>query len=276
MSRGTMSTTNAAHARPFLKWAGGKTQLLPQLLPHVPKTFGRYFEPFVGGGALFFHLAPAISVISDSNERLVRTYRAIRDSVEEVISLLEKYPHTSEFFYELRSLDIDSATDVKVAAWLIYLNKTCFNGLYRVNRKNSFNVPFGKYKNPNYCDKENLRACSKALAHTDILCSDFELATSTAYAGDFVYFDPPYVPLSTTSSFTSYTENGFDENSQRRLVNVFGQLKEKDVYVLLSNSTAALGLYREFDVLSLRAKRNVNCKGDKRGSVLEILARGNL
>ena len=193
----------APPAHPFLKWVGGKRQLLSQIAPYVPTFTGTYYEPFVGGGALFFHLRPAHAVISDSNERLVRTYRGVRDDCEKVIDLLRTYRYEKSFYLAMRNRDIDRELDSNVAAWMIYLNKTGFNGLYRVNSKNVFNVPFGKYTNPTICDVENLRACSAALKNATIEWSGFGVVLERRKAGDFVYFDPPYVPLSATSSFTA-------------------------------------------------------------------------
>ncbi len=262
--------------RPFLKWAGGKRQLLPALIRHVPKEFGRYFEPFVGGGALFFSLRPRKAVLADVNERLIRTYRGVRDHVAEVIALLRDYPHDDKFFYELREVDIDARTDAEVAAWFIYLNKTGYNGLYRVNRRNRFNVPFGRYDNPTICDHANLRACSTALAETELLVADFEVATANAKRADFVYFDPPYVPLSATSSFTSYTCGGFGFDEQTRLCDVALGLKKRGVNVLLSNSSAGSvrDLYEKgFETTEVSAPRFVNSKASGRGAVTELVIR---
>ena len=233
-------------ARPFVKWVGGKRQLLPRLLPHVPQRFGRYFEPFVGGGALFFSLAPEFAALNDGNARLVRTYRTIRDRVEDVVALLRTYPHDRDFFMSLRAVDIDAGTDVEVAAWFIYLNRTAFNGLYRVNSRGGFNVPFGRYKNPTICDAENLRACAAILKGASITHGDFEAVVADAHPGDFVYFDPPYVPLTATSDFTSYTAEGFTDADQVRLRDVALRLKAGGVAVMLSNS----GAPREIDAAS--------------------------
>ena len=201
--------------RPFIKWAGGKRQLLPSLLRHAPPKPARYFEPFIGGGALFFALRPRQAVLADVNARLIRTYRGVQNDVAEVIRLLRSYPHNPAFFYRFREEDIDARSDAEVAAWFIYLNKTGFNGLYRVNRDNRFNVPFGRYTNPTICDEPTLRACSQALASTKLLVEDFEVVVAKAKGGDFVYFDPPYVPLSATSSFTSYTSHGASARRNR-------------------------------------------------------------
>lgn len=261
-------------AKPFIKWVGGKRQLLPELLQRVPGSYGRYFEPFVGGGALFFEMQPRAAALTDVNARLIRTYRGVRNSVEEVIALLDTYPHSEEFFYGLRSAPIDAATDVEVAAWFIYLNRTCFNGLYRVNRKNGFNVPYGRHANPTICDAETLLACSAALQGASLEAADFEQAVADAQPGDLVYFDPPYVPLTVTSSFTSYTADGFGSADQQRLRRVALELKHRGVHVLLSNSSAQMvrELYAEhFVVHEVDARRSVNSKGSGRGSVKELL-----
>jgi len=261
-------------ARPFLKWAGGKRQLLADLRSHVPRSHGRYFEPFVGGGALFFAHRRTDAVLADVNARLIRTYKGVRDDVESVIRLLKKYPHDPKFFYRFREADIDSRSDVDVAAWFIYLNKTAFNGLYRVNRSNRFNVPFGRYENPTICDEGNLRACSAALAGVDLVVEDFEAVVTNAKKGDFVYFDPPYVPLSATSSFTSYTSHGFGVTEQMRLRDTARTLKKRGVHVLLSNSSAPLvrDLYEDgFHVMEVSATRLVNSKAAARGAIPELL-----
>jgi DNA adenine methylase len=265
-------------ARPFLKWAGGKRQLLTELLHHTPRNLRRYHEPFLGGGALFFALKPARAVLSDVNLRLIRTYRGVKSDVEGVIELLEGYRerHSSEFFYELREVDIDRGSDAEVAAWFIYLNKTGFNGLYRVNRDNRFNVPFGRYARPAICDSVTLRACARALKGAEILHIDFEQAVERAERGDFVYFDPPYAPLSATASFTSYTSGGFDAAAQERLRDTARKLKRRGVRVLLSNSDMPLvrELYKSgFKVEEVSALRPVNSKASKRGAVTELLIR---
>lgn len=260
-------------ARPFLKWAGGKRQLLPELERRVP-SFTSYFEPFAGSGALFFALRPRRAVLADANERLIRTYQGVRDDVEGVITLLKTYPHDATFFYRLRTVDIDRRSDTELAAWFIYLNKTGYNGLYRVNRANRFNVPFGRYTNPTICDEVNLRACSRALVGVKLLVDDFESVVRPAKRGDFVYFDPPYVPLSATSSFTSYTSDRFGPDEQRRLRDVARQLKTRGVAVMLSNSSAPFvrDLYaRGFRVQQVTATRLVNSRASGRGSIAEFV-----
>jgi len=269
----TAQTSLFDEPRPFLKWVGGKRQLLPVLLPHVPRRFDTYHEPFVGGGALFFALRPTRAVLSDNNALLVRTWRGVRDHVEDVIRLLKSYPHDKQFFLEMRERDIDAASDVEVAAWFIYLNKTAFNGLYRVNSKNKYNVPFGRYVNPAICDAPNLRACSRALLGVSIEHEDFEAVLGRAKPGDFVYFDPPYVPLSATSDFTSYTAEGFSADDQKRLRDVARELKASGVHVLLSNSSAGFvrDLYEGFQMEEVLATRHVNCQSDGRGPVVELV-----
>jgi DNA adenine methylase len=263
-------------SRPFLKWAGGKRQLLRELVRHVPKTYGHYFEPFLGGGALFFELQPRKAVLADVNERLIRTYAGVKDDVDGVIRLLQTYPHDKTFFCDLREVDIDARSDAEVAAWFVYLNKTGFNGLYRVNRSNRFNVPFGRYDNPTICDEATLRASSAALAKARLVFDDFENVVAEAKAGDFVYFDPPYAPLSATSSFTSYTSNGFGIEGQTRLRDVALRLKERGVNILLSNSAAECvrDLYRSgFEITEVSATRFVNSKGSGRGAITELVIR---
>ncbi len=268
------ASTPTALGRPFLKWAGGKRQLLEHLLRDTPRKYARFYEPFIGGGALFFALRPKRATLCDVNQRLIRTYQGVRDDVERVIELLQAYPHDPEFFYEMREQNIDARPDAEVAAWFIYLNRTGFNGLYRVNRDNRFNVPFGRYARPRICDPVTLRACSLALRSAKLLNVDFEAAVRTARRGDFVYFDPPYVPLSATSSFTSYTSNGFDSEAQIRLRNTALKLKRRGVRVLLSNSSAEFvrGLYQnDFTLREVPALRPVNSKPTKRGAVTELL-----
>ncbi len=262
-------------ARPPLKWAGGKRQLLPAILKHLPDIppKGTYFEPFVGGGAVFFSTRPHRAVLADTNPRLMRTYAAIRNHTEEVIALLDTYPHDRDFFSEMRTRPIDAGSDVEVAAWLLYLNHTAFNGLYRVNSKNEFNVPFGNYKSPRYCKPDNLRACAKALQRASLACTPFEETVASAQPGDVVYFDPPYIPLSATSSFTSYTADGFGDAEQVRLRDVAVALRERGVFVLVSNSNALRvhELYQDFRKAQVWARRNINSQAAGRGAVPELL-----
>jgi DNA adenine methylase len=267
--------------RPFLKWVGGKRQIIDALIASVPKGLDKhtYHEPFVGGGALFFALQPKRARLSDNNQRLARTYLGVRDRVDELIKLLREYAgkHSPEFFQSMREEKIDTKRDnALVAAWMIYLNKTAYNGLYRVNSRNIFNVPFGRYAKPSICDEPNLRACSRALQNVEIEHQDFEAVLKVARKGDFAYFDPPYVPLSATSYFTGYTADGFAREDQVRLRDVARKLKNKGVRVLLSNSGAGLvrEIYAEdFELLPIQASRQVNCKASGRGKITELIIR---
>jgi DNA adenine methylase len=267
--------------KPFLKWVGGKRRLLPQILPYVPSDFRTYHEPFLGGGALFFHLQPSSAFLSDSNGRLVRTYEALRADVDAVIAQLGNYPHNKEFYYTLRGWDVGrGVSDVDVASWFIYLNKTGFNGLYRVNKHGGFNVPFGHYSNPQICDEKSLLACSEVLSKpgVHITSDDFEAVLERAEQGDFVYFDPPYVPLSVSSSFVGYTQDGFGFEDQLRLRDVAVELKRREVKVLLSNSNHPLvrELYSDhFALTEVFAARSINSDGSGRGKIKELLIHGD-
>lgn len=259
---------------PFLKWAGGKRQLLTEIRSHLPARFGKFFEPFVGGAALFFSIHPNNAVLSDTNERLVRTYRGVRDSVEQVISALSEYPNDRAFFLAQRARDVDSASDAEVAAWFIYLNRTGYNGLYRVNRSGRFNVPFGRYLRPTICNSDRLRSCSQALRNTDLRIGDFEEIAAQAEAGDFVYFDPPYVPVAQYSDFARYTARGFNLADHRRLCDVAKGLKSRGVAVLISNSGAPVvrELYQSgFQIRSVMATRTINSRRDGRSRIPEVL-----
>jgi len=253
---------------------GGKRQLIAQISERLPASFGRYHEPFVGGGALFFHLHPKRAFLSDRNERLVRAFKGIQGQVEEVIKLLKSHRHEKDYYLNLRKQDIDSGTDAEVAAWLIFLNKTGFNGLYRVNSHNQFNVPFGSNPRALICDEDNLRQCHKALAGASIHAEDFSAVLRRAKAGDLVYFDPPYVPVSDTAYFTSYTSGKFGPTDQDRLRDVALELKKREVFVILSNSSAPLvrELYSpKFTCIPVKATRVVNSKASGRGQVTELL-----
>jgi DNA adenine methylase len=269
-----------------LKWAGGKGQLLPALTDRLPARFGRYHEPFVGGGALFFHLWSGGRLrdgasLSDFNPELVECYRAVRDHVEELIAYLQHLkPRFSDrdFFYEIRGWDrlpgFKERPLVERAARTIFLNRTCYNGLYRLNNKGYFNAPFGYYKNPLIVDPDNMREVSRALSHVELHVGDFADVLRRAEPGDFVYFDPPYVPVSATASFTAYTGQGFAEDAQVRLSKVFFALVERGCYVMLSNSYTELAraLYDGQPVHeSILASRKINCDGKKRGEVEELI-----
>lgn len=261
-------------ATPFLKWAGGKTQLLPALLQHVPSTYDQYIEPFVGGGALFFRLQPAKAVLADSNPELINCYIAVRDQVAELVRRLGEYErlHSREFYYSIR---MDTGGDeLERAARFIYLNKTCYNGLYRVNKQGQFNVPFGKYAHPYICEAEKLRAASQALQNTELVCADYK-DTLEGYAkpGDFVYLDPPYHPVSKYSDFKRYTTEFFYSRDQRELAQTVKQLRQHGCNVLVSNSFCdfVLELYDGLEIVETSARRNINKDPAKRARVKEVI-----
>lgn len=265
--------------QPFLKWAGGKRQLLKEIDKYIPLKISTYYEPFLGGGALLFNLQPKKAIVNDSNYELINAYKVIRDNVEELIQDLEKHKNTSEYFYELRAKDRTSEysnlSNIERASRLIYLNKTCFNGLYRVNSQGEFNTPYGNYKNPNIVNEFVLRAVNSYLNKNDIkfLNGDFEDSLKNIRKGAFVYFDPPYMPISDSSSFTGYTLDGFGTEDQIRLKNLCDKLNERGIKFLLSNSTAPmiLELYKDYKIVYVDAKRNINSIGNKRGEIKEIL-----
>jgi DNA adenine methylase len=263
-----------ATARPFLKWAGGKSQLLVALAHHVPPVYGRYIEPFVGGGALFFYLRPSEAVLSDSNPELINCYRVVRDKVEELIALLCRYPYSKAFFYKLRSQHAPDLKPVRRAARLVYLNRTCFNGLYRVNKQGEFNVPFGANSNPTICDAPLLRSASAALQNAQIEEGDYrKILRKYARPGDFVYLDPPYHPVSVYSDFKRYTKEFFYEEDQVALAVELRRMAQAGVRVLLTNSNTEFTrrLYQEFPYEIINTKRNINCNGGARNSGQDLV-----
>lgn len=263
------------NAAPFLKWAGGKSQLLKQYEQFIPDRdqIGRYFEPFIGSAALFFHIQPHHAVLSDINHKLVDVYRVVQNDVEGLIQALGKHKNQKAYYYRIRKQKPERLSPVAQAARLIFLNKTCYNGLYRENSKGEFNVPFGRYKNPTICDEERLRTASCVLQGVDLQDDDFEAAVASAQAGDFIYFDPPYVPLTATSNFTSYNKYGFSHDDQVRLAETFRKLDRRGCYVMLSNSSADVvyDLYKDYDKAKIKARRSINSKADGRGPVTELL-----
>lgn len=263
--------------RPFLKWVGGKSQLLKELLKRRPAEYGAYHEPFVGGGALFFEMAPATAHLSDTNAELINCYKVIRRSLPRLVQLLKSYPYDKEFFYEIRARDPETLDPIERAARTIYLNKSGYNGLYRVNSDGLFNVPFGRHVNPIICDETNLKAVSQVLMGAHLRVEDFGCVLERASAGDFVYFDPPYYPLSQTSYFTDYTRDGFGHAEQERLAALFDALHEKGVRVLLSNSDhpEVRKLYggKRYRIDEVLANRHVNSKASGRGRISELLIR---
>lgn len=264
---------------PIIKWVGGKRQLINQLIENMPKSFNKYFEPFFGGGALFFELQPKNAYISDINSELINLYCVIRDNPNDLIMELSKHEFSEEYFLKLRNLDrsdqYHKLTDIQKASRFIYLNKTCFNGLYRVNAKGEFNVPFGKYKNPKIFDEVNLLRCSNLLKKIEIRNESFEKILNNVKKGDFVYFDPPYAPLNKTSNFTSYTKDGFGVEMQIRLKEVCDELNQKKVFFMLSNSDTGLinELYEKYNINKIFASRMVNSKAHLRGKISEVLVK---
>ena len=273
--------------QPFLKWAGGKRQLLKEITKYTPqKLTGTYYEPFLGGGAVLFYLQPKKAIVNDFNTELINAYEVVRENVDELIQDLKTHKNTSDYFYSIRSLDrspdYKNLSKIQRASRLIYLNKTCYNGLFRVNSNNEFNTPFGNYKNPNIVNEPVLRAVSNYLNSADItfLNGDFEVAVKGIRKGAFVYFDPPYMPISSSSSFTGYTLDGFNQADQKRLRDLCIRLKERGIKFLLSNSTAPyiLDLYNDeehFIIEYVGAKRAINSVGKSRGEIKEVLVRSN-
>jgi DNA adenine methylase len=266
-------------AKPIVKWAGGKTSLLGELKARLPTRVGTYAEPFAGGAALFFALADDATrsfdraILADKNEDLVALYRAVKADVEAVLEALAGYRHDEDEFYRVRDQDGSRMSDVARGARLVYLNRTCFNGLWRVNKSGKFNVPFGRYENPRIVDPEGLRAASAALARAEIVAADFAEVTAGLGAGDFVYFDPPYVPVSKSASFTSYSAGGFGAADQERLVAELRRLRAAGVAAVLSNAdtVATRELYADFAMQPVTAARAINSKASGRGRVGELI-----
>ena len=254
-------------AKPILKWAGGKTQMLSDLLPKVPSSYGRYIEPFFGGGALFFALQPENAIIADSNPELINMYRQVADFPDEVIQHLKQYENTKEMFYNVRSQTWEALPKTEAAARTIFLNRTCFNGLYRVNKKGEFNVPYGKYKNPKICDQDALYAASDALKKAEILCGDYFLVLEHyAKEGDFIFLDPPYLPVSEFSDFKRYTKEQFYEEDHIELAKIITRLHERGCHIILTNSNHPLvhELYSQFTIDVVATKRYISCRGNSR------------
>lgn len=254
-------------AKPLLKWAGGKTQLLGEIIPKIPKKYGRYIEPFIGGGALFFSIAPAGGVISDSNPELINLYRSVANDVDGVITQLLRYENTEEVFYAVRARDTAKLPNAEAAARTIFLNKTCFNGLYRVNKSGQFNAPFGRYKNPKILDEESLKAASAILRNTTIICGDFkDVLREHAQSGDFVFLDPPYLPVSEYADFKRYTKEQFYEEDHVELADEVHRLHELGCHVILTNSNHPLvhEQYRKFTIKVVQTKRFISCNGKGR------------
>jgi len=264
----------------FIKWAGGKKQLLEQFKPYFPKKIERYFEVFVGGGAVAFYIIktykPSYVFLSDINEELINTYQVIKEDVDSLIKELKKLKelHSKENYYKIRAEDPKLLSPLTRASRFIYLNKTCFNGLYRVNSKDGFNVPMGSYKNPSIVMEDDLREISKLLKDIEIKVMSFEGITKLTKKGDFIYFDPPYYPLK-AGSFTTYTKGNFLEKEQKQLAEVFKKLDKKGCKVMLSNSDTKFikDLYKEYNINFVQATRMINCDATKRGKINEVVVR---
>ncbi|EOU1737756.1 DNA adenine methylase [Clostridium perfringens] len=269
-------------AAPVLKWVGGKRQLMSEIEKVLPKTYTTYYEPFIGGGAVLFELQPKKAVINDVNGELINLYNVIKDDVELLIEDLKKHENTPEYFYSIRELDrkkdkYENLSNIEKASRIVYLNKTCFNGLFRVNKAGEFNSPFGKYKNPNIVDEVTLRAVSKYFNKADIkiLNGDFEASLKGIRKGAFVYLDPPYDPVSNSANFTGYDKGGFNRDEQIRLKKLCDKLDKKGVKFLLSNSATDFikDLYKDYNIKIVKAKRAINSNGNARGEVDEVLVR---
>ncbi len=266
---------------PIVKWVGGKRQLLTEIMPLIKKNCSMYVEPFVGGGAVFFDLQPKKAVINDFNSELINVYMIVRDFSEELISELEKHNsnNSEEYYYEIRALDrtpeFSKLSNIEKAARILYLNKTCYNGLYRVNSTGQFNSPYGRYKNPNIVNPVSIRAMSKYFQSNEIEIrhGDYRDTLQELHRGAFVYLDPPYMPISSSSSFTGYTENGFSYEQQLLLKKECDKLREKGISFLQSNSDCLeiRELYRDYSIKTVHAKRTINSNAKKRGEINEVL-----
>jgi DNA adenine methylase len=271
-----------AEASPFLKWAGGKGRLLSLYEPYVPKEFKRYLEPFVGGGAMFFWLAnrkqPLPALLSDLNAELLEVYQEVQQHPGALLDCLRQHAaaHDQDYYYAVRSQDALGLSRLQRAARLLYLNKTCYNGLYRVNSKGQFNVPIGRYKEPNIVQEERIWAAHAALQEAELVVASFETVCQGARKGDFVYLDPPYQPLNATSNFTGYTKESFGEAQQLLLAQCFEKMVRRGCHVLLSNSDTEFVryLYRNYQARSISAARSINSKSAGRGVVAELLVVG--
>ncbi len=273
---------------PFIKWAGGKSRLISQIKNFIPKDFNNYFEPFVGSGALFFYMVKSFKIkrefcahLSDINSELINVYKTIKDNLMDLIQELqyneiEYYKNPKRFYYKLRAENFEF-NSIKKAARFITLNKTCYNGLYRVNKKDLFNVPIGKYINPKICDFQNLTKVNQIMNLTNTILEDYDYYNITLKIkeNDFIYFDPPYHPLNETSKFTNYTSYGFDYNQQKRLANFFYELDKRKCKILLSNSdtTFVRDLYSSFteNIVSLKTLRSINSNSEKRKNHSELI-----
>ncbi len=276
--RGLLDFMKRGRGLALVKWAGGKRQLLDQLDPLFPKKFNNYIEPFIGGGAVALYILdnynPKKAFLSDINNELINCYQSTHEQVDELIEILRKYKkkHSKEVYYKVRAEDPELMSKLSRAARFIYLNKTCFNGLYRVNSKGQFNVPIGSYKNPEVFNELELNQISKLLKKATLKCQSFEKVFKDAKKGDFVYFDPPYYPLN-KSSFTKYAKNDFLENEQKQLFELFKKLDKKGCFIMLSNSDTKFikDLYSDYNIHFVSARRMINCNGANRGKINEVV-----
>lgn len=287
MSKQISLTNTFVKPKPFLKWAGGKTQLLEQFDRLFPQSFNNYIEPMVGGGAVFFHLytngrIKNKSILVDINRDLMSCFEVVKNNVEDLVLKLKEFKKKYQIdpektYYQIRKWDRNdnfiNRSKIERVARTIFLNKTCYNGLYRVNSSGQFNTPVGRYSNPTICDEENLRAVSDILKKTKLLSEDFETTLDIVSSDDFIYFDPPYHPLSDTANFTSYTQEDFSEDNQKRLKDVFEELAKMGCKVMLSNSDTKFirELYQDFNIHIVRAKRYINSNPNHRGEVTEVV-----
>lgn len=266
---------------PVLKWVGGKRQLMPTINDLLPEKYTTYYEPFMGGGAVLFDIQPKKAIINDFNKELINVYEVIKNNPDELIIDLHTHKNESDYFYNIRALDresnFDNLSNIKKASRVIFLNKTCYNGLYRVNNSGEFNSPFGKYKNPNIINETTIRAVSKYLNNNKItiINGDFESAVKGIKRGAFVYFDPPYDPVSKSSNFTGYVQGGFNMFDQVRLRDLCIDLDSKGIKFMLSNSATPLieDLYKNFNIKYVKAVRSINSNAQKRGEIDEVLIR---
>ena len=268
---------------PILKWVGGKRQLLNEINPLLPKRITTYVEPFVGGGAVLFSLQPKQAIINDFNKDLINVYNIVRDNPQELLDILKEHDknNSEDYYYEIRALDrsdnYKNMSDLEKEARIIYLNKTCYNGLFRVNQAGQFNSPYGKYKNPNIVNEPVILAMSNYFNDNNIkiMEGDYREALKNLRKGAFVYFDPPYMPISSSSSFTGYTENGFNEKDQEELKIECDKLNDRGINFMLSNSAHPyiLELYKDYEITLVKARRSINSKGNKRGEINEVLVR---
>ena len=276
----TSNFSIADKPKPFIQWIGGKREMIPQYEEFIPTDFNNYYEPFMGGGAMFFHLQPSVAILSDNNKELIKTYEGVRDNPEEVIQILKnlRSRHSKELYLTVRSIDrevniFEELTNFEIAARMIYLNQTCFNGVYRVNKKGQFNVPIGSSLNRLICDENTIRNASSILKKITIKEGDFETTLSTAKRGDLVYFDPPYYPISIHSNFTRYTKEKFYQEDQVRLKKMIDKLNKIGCKIMLSNSDCEFirDLYKEYNLHTVYSGRLLNCKSERRGKVSELL-----